>query len=64
MPGVCQLSGCCMAPLLFRYEQQDDNQLSPSDHLEESRGWLLAEEVSVFVSDASECFAKSVCLTI
>lgn len=50
MPGVCQLSGCCMAPLLFRYEQKDDDELSYSDHLENSQESLLAEEVSVCVS--------------
>lgn len=59
MPGLCQLSGCCMAPLLFRCEeggQGDDDQLSHGDqlesgHMEKSQGSRLVEEVSVLVRD-------------
>lgn len=59
MPGLCQLSGCCMAPLLFRCEgggQGDDDQLSHGDQLEsshvaKSQGSRLVEEVSVLVRD-------------
>lgn len=55
MPGLCQPSGCCMAPLLFRSEaggQGDDDQLSHEDqlessHIEKSQESRLVEEVSV-----------------
>ncbi|CAB1416184.1 unnamed protein product [Pleuronectes platessa] len=47
MPGWCQTSGCCMAPLLFRCEggagQGDDDQLSQDDHLESSHNRKLQE---------------------
>lgn len=55
MPGLCQTSGCCFAPLLFRCEgaeQGDDDQLSHEDHLDFSHAEKLqeartVEEVSV-----------------
>lgn len=55
MPGLCQSSGCCMAPLLFRFErggQGDDNQLSHEDqldscHIEKLQESRPVEEVSV-----------------
>lgn len=62
MPGLCQLSGCCVAPLLFRCEgegQGDDNQLRQGDqlersHIEKSQGSRLVDKVSVFVTDNDE----------
>lgn len=52
MPGLCKLSGCCIAPLLFRGGQEDDGQLSHDDHLECSHSEISQErqlviEVSV-----------------
>lgn len=59
MLGLCQSSGCCMAPLLFRCDgggQGDDRQLSHEDHLDsshigKSQESRLVEEVSVRETD-------------
>lgn len=53
MPGLCQPSGCCMAPLLFRCDPggEEDDQLSHDDqlessHMEKNQESRLVDEVS------------------